>query len=182
MVFPLRCARELWGAYLSDTTEQEATIPYLNLRAKVLAGVDQRSSRIFSRSSQGLWLRSERLQRSKCEESQKARSEKCGYSPYRQSRLGCERKYAQKNSPRAGPSRRMHRNDQVFSLWIQQTQCKKHFGNGSVRPTCDFGFQYEEIDERMGRFPAGSSNELLRFSRQATEESQTDEIKYGMCE
>jgi hypothetical protein len=82
---------------------------------------------------------------------------------------------------RAGPSRKLYWNHQVFSIWIQQTECKEHSGNGSVRPAYDFGLQYEEIDERMGCRSGSRGDELISFTGQARNLWRSDEIRNREC-
>ena len=63
--------------------------------------------------------------------------------------MGCIGQDGRKDPARAGPSRRVDRNDQSSNLWFQQTECAQHVGNGEVRPTRNFGLQYAETGERM---------------------------------
>ena len=93
--------------------------------------------------------------------------------------LGSQRDTSQKYSARAGPGGGGNWNDQVFSLWIQQTECKEHCGNGSVRPACDFGLQYEEIDEGVVVHAVSSGNKLIRFTRPMRRMSRGDEKRDG---
>lgn len=44
--------------------------------------------------------------------------------------------------PRAGPGRRRDRKCEIKKIWLQQTQCEIHNGNGDVRPSLVFGLQH----------------------------------------
>ena len=95
--------------------------------------------------------------------------------------VGSPRDTSQKYSARAGPGGGWNWNDQVFSLWIQQTECKEHCGNGLVRPACDFGLQYEEINEGVVGTAVSSGNELIRFTRPMRRMSRGDEKRDGIA-
>jgi hypothetical protein len=69
----------------------------------------------------------------------------------------------------------------VVSIWMQQTECKEHSGNGSVRPACDFWLQYEEIDERMGCRSGSHGDELSSFTGQARNLWRSDEMRNLEC-
>lgn len=150
-------------------------------RSKLLFASDQTPSKKFWRSTKNLWFRPRWLQCLKYQEGKKSLNKACWHSSNWQNSLGGERVNAQENSARAGPSRGWCRNDQVESIWLQQTQCKEHSGNGSVRPTGDFGLQYEETDQGVVRSADTSGDELEGFSPRATKTLRRDEKRYGMC-
>lgn len=151
------------------------------IRSKVLFGGNQVSPKKFWKSSQNLRIRPWWLQRVKHKEGEKTWSEERGHCSNWKNGMGSQRSNAQENSTRAGPSRGRYWNDQIQSLWLQQTKCKEHCGNGMVRPACDFRVQYEEINAGMVCSANSSGDKLIRFSQLATKVSQSDETRYGMC-
>ena len=148
-------------------------------RSKILFRSTQPTSENFWQSTNNFWIRPRRVQCLQYQESKKTRCNKCWHCSHWKNSLGSQRDTSQKYSARAGPGGGGNWNDQVFSLWIQQTECKEHCGNGSVRPACDFGLQYEEIDEGVVVHAVSSGNELIRFTRPMRRMSRGDEKRDG---
>ena len=95
--------------------------------------------------SKHVWFRSWGLQQGQYQKTQETEGKACWCSTNRNRGLGCVRDQGKTYKARAGPSGRVYWNHKERQIWIQQTGCKKHRGDGLLWPSCNFRFQHEQI-------------------------------------
>jgi hypothetical protein len=72
----------------------------------------------------------------------------------------------------------MHRNDQGGNLWLQQTECSQHIGDGQLRSTRDTWLQHEKAGERMGIYE-GRGSRWMKQSRKFDRNRGPRDEKFG---
>jgi len=142
---------------MSDTTAQEAMIPYPNE-----VGLMSRYMELAQSAIKKLGGKFSSLKRKI-----KEKTDKVNW-------LGCILQEGERDKARAGPSGRIYWNTEIITLWFQQAECEKYIGDGEVRPACYFRFQYEKDDTR------GGNSECDITNRQGDEIGKQDKIEKMM--
>ena len=119
-----------------------------------------RSVKSFSQrdgtASQDFWFRSRRVLQGQRQKSSQNENKTRGHCSQGKRQMDHIQAHANQNQKRAGPGRRLYWDDQVPSLWIQQTRCQKYTGDDNLWSQSYFGIQFKKTAQRKSKSPDGN--------------------------